>query len=221
MLASVTGQLTSAIGDHGVYAVFLLMAIDAIFPAASEVVMLYAGALASGAFAGEQVVLFGKTIPSGFWAFVVMVAAGTLGYLVGAIGGWAIGVYGGRPYLERHGRWLHLSPPQLDRAERWFDRWDDRAVFLGRIVPIARSFISIPAGVFRMRLRPYAWLTLAGSTIWCLVFAGAGYALGDNYERFDKALRYVDYLVVLAAAALIVLWLVRRRRTAGARKSAG
>ena len=80
MLASVSGQITSLIGNHGVYAVFLLMAIDAVFPAASEVVMLYAGALASGAFAGEQVVLFGKVIPSGFWAFVVMVLAGTIGY---------------------------------------------------------------------------------------------------------------------------------------------
>jgi len=212
VLASVTGQLTSAIGNHGVYAVFILMAIDAIFPVASEVVMLYAGALASGAFAGEEVVLFGKTIPSGFWAFLVMVLAGTLGYTLGAVGGWAIGDYGGRPYLERHGRWLHLSPPQLEKAERWFDRWEDKAVFLGRIVPIARSFISIPAGVFRMPLRPYTWLTLAGSTIWCLVFAGAGYALGDNYERFDRALRDVDYLVVVAVVALVGVWLVRRRR---------
>ena len=220
MLASVTGQLTTAIGNHGVYAVFFLMAIDAVFPAASEVVMLYAGALASGAFAGEQVVLFGKVIPYGFWAFVVMVLAGTLGYTLGAIGGWAIGDYGGRPYLERHGRWLHLSPPQLEKAERWFDRWDDKAVFLGRIVPIARSFISIPAGVFRMPLRPYTWLTLAGSTIWCLVFAGAGYALGDNYAKFDKALRYVDYLVVVAVVALVVVWIVRRRRR-GARKNGG
>jgi membrane protein DedA with SNARE-associated domain len=220
VLASVTGQLTSAIGNHGVYAVFFLMAIDAVFPAASEVVMLYAGALASGAFAGEQVVLFGKVIPSGFWAFVVMVLAGTLGYTLGAVGGWAIGDYGGRPYLERHGRWLHLSPPQLEKAERWFDRWDDKAVFLGRIVPIARSFISIPAGVFRMPLRPYTWLTLAGSTIWCLVFAGAGYALGDNYEKFDKALRYVDYLIVVAVVALVAVWLVRRRRR-GARNNGG
>ena len=215
MLASVTGQLTSAIGNHGVYAVFVLMAIDAVFPAASEVVMLYAGALASGAFAGEEVVLFGKTIPYGFWSFLVMVLAGTLGYTLGAIGGWAIGIKGGRPYLERHGRWLHLGPGQLEKAERWFDRWGDRSVFIGRIVPIARSFISIPAGVFRMPLRPYTWLTLAGSTIWCLAFAGAGYALGDNYAKFDKALRYVDYLVVVAVVALVGAWLWRRRRPSG------
>jgi membrane protein DedA with SNARE-associated domain len=212
VLASVSGQITSLIGNHGVYAVFLLMALDAVFPAASEVVMLYAGALASGAFAGEEVVLFGKVIPSGFWAFIVMVLAGTIGYTLGAIGGWAIGDYGGRPYLERHGRWLHLSPPQLEKAERWFDRWDDKAVFLGRIVPIARSFISIPAGVFRMPLRPYTWLTLAGSTIWCLVFAGVGYALGANYNKFESEFRYFDDVVVALVAALVVVWLVRRLR---------
>lgn len=212
MLASVTGQLTSLIGNHGVYAVFVLMAVDAVFPAASEVVMLYAGALASGAFAGEHVVLFGKGISSGFWAFVVMALAGTLGYTLGAIGGWAIGDYGGRPYLDLHGRWLHLSPPQLERAERWFDRWDNWAVFLGRITPIARSFISIPAGVLRMPLRPYTWLTLAGSTIWCLAFAGAGYGVGANYERVHSAFRYVDYVVVVTVAVIVAVWLVRRVR---------
>jgi membrane protein DedA with SNARE-associated domain len=215
VLASVTGQLTSLIGNHGVYAVFLLMAIDAVFPAASEVVMLYAGALASGAFPDQQIVLFGKVIPYGFWAFLVMVLAGTLGYTAGSIGGWAIGIYGGRPYLERHGRWLHLSPSQLLRAERWFDRWGDWAVFVGRIVPVARSFISIPAGVFRMPLRPYTWYTLAGSTLWCLAFAGVGYALGANYERVHSAFRYVDYLVVAAVVAGIAFWVVRRRRTSG------
>ena len=212
MLASVTGQLTSLIGNHGVYAVFGLMALDAVFPAASEVVMLYAGALASGAFAGQHVVLFGKEIPTGFWSYAVMVLAGAIGYTLGAIGGWAIGYYGGRPYLERHGRWLHVSPPQLERAERWFDRWDRWGVFLGRIVPIARSFISIPAGVFRMSFRPYVWLTFAGSLIWCLAFAGAGWALGDNYERFHSAFRYLDYLVVAAVVVLAIVWIANRRR---------
>ena len=83
-VAGVTSSLTSLIGDHGVYAVFLLMAIDAVFPAASELVMVYAGALAAGAFAGEHVVLFGTTVSSHFWGFVVMALAGTLGYLVGS-----------------------------------------------------------------------------------------------------------------------------------------
>jgi len=143
-VAGVTSSLTSLIGNHGVYAVFGLMAIDAVFPAASELVMVYAGALAAGAFAGQHVDLFGARISSHGGAFVVMALSGAVGYLVGAIAGWAIGLYGGRPLLERRGRWLHLSGENLDRAERWFDRWDDLAVLIGRVTPVVRSFISIP-----------------------------------------------------------------------------
>ena len=84
-------------------------------------------------------------------AYVAVALAGTIGYTLGAIVGWAIGVYGGRPYLERHGRWLHLDEEKLDRAERWFERWEDWAVFLGRLTPVIRSFVSIPAGVSRCR----------------------------------------------------------------------
>src|SRR5207237_4028461 len=141
MLASVTGSITSLIGDHGVYAVFLLMAIDAVFPAASELVMLYAGALAAAAFSGQHVVLSGGRISSHAAAYVVMALAGTLGYLVGAVAGWAIGLCGGRPLLERRGRLFHLGPDRLDRAERWFERWDDLAVLIGRLTPVVRSFV--------------------------------------------------------------------------------
>src|SRR5712691_3866453 len=101
LVASLTHSITTAIGNHGVYAVFGLMALDAVFPAASELVMVYAGALAAGAFAGQHVTLFGSRISSHFGAYVVMALAGTTGYLVGAIVGWAIGVAGGRPLLER------------------------------------------------------------------------------------------------------------------------
>ena len=93
--------------------------------------------------------------------------------------GWAIGFYGGRPYLERHGRWLHLDERKLDRAERWFERWEDWAVFLGRVTPVVRSFVSIPAGVFEARFVRYTLLTLLGSAIWCFAFAAAGYAAGE------------------------------------------
>ena len=141
MLASVSGSITTFVGDHGVYAVFLLMAIDAVFPAASELVMVYAGAVASGAFASQHVVLFGNTIDSHGWAYVTMALAGTLGYLVGSIAGWGIGRYGGRPFVERRGPLLHLGPGQLERAERWFDRHDRWAVLLGRITPVVRSFV--------------------------------------------------------------------------------
>ena len=155
LLASITGSvtdwLTSLIGDYGLYAVFLLMVIDAVLPAASELVMLYAGALAAGAFPGQDVVLFGSEI-EGFWAYFAMSMAGVVGNTVGSVIGWWIGYYGGRPLIERHGRWLHLGPENVERAEKWFERWGDWAVFLGRVTPVVRSFVSIPAGVAKMPL---------------------------------------------------------------------
>lgn len=211
-VAGVTSSLTSLIGDHGVYAIFVLMAIDAVFPAASELVMVYGGALAAGAFAGQHVVVFGHRIDSHFWAYVAVALAGTLGYLAGAIVGWAIGIYGGRPLLERHGRWFHLSSENLDRAERWFDRWQDLAVLVGRVTPVIRSFISIPAGVFETPFVRYTLLTAIGSAIWAFAFAGIGWAAGRSYERFHHDFGYVEYAVVAAILMLLAFWIYRRVR---------
>ena len=215
ILSEITDAVTGVIGDYGLYAVFLLMAIDAVFPAASEVVMVYAGAVAAGAFAGQSVTLFGYEFADGLPAYVAMSLAGTIGYLLGAIAGWAIGDYGGRPYLERHGRWLHLNEAKLDRAETWFDRRGSWAVFLGRITPVVRSFISVPAGVFRSPFRPYVALTALGSAIWCFAFAGAGWAAGESWEEFHQSFKLVDYAVVglvVAGVALLGWKLMRRRR---------
>jgi membrane protein DedA with SNARE-associated domain len=142
-----------------------------------------------------------------------MILAGTLGYTLGSLAGWAIGIYGGRPFLERHGRWFHLSHGQLERAERWFERFGNLAVLLGRITPIARSFISIPAGVFRARLFSYTVLTLIGSTIWCLAFQSVGFALGTRWEEFQRSFHYVDYGVVAVFVALVALIILRRWRS--------
>jgi membrane protein DedA with SNARE-associated domain len=217
-LSDFTDWITEVVGNHGLYAVFVLMLIDAVFPAASELVMVYAGAIASGAIAGQSVSLFGHDFQSGLPAYLAMAIAGTVGYLVGSILGWGTGDYLGRPWLERHGRWLHLNAEKLDRAERWFERWEEWAVFLGRITPVMRSFISVPAGVFRARFAPYVWLTLLGSAIWCFAFAGAGWAAGANWEQIDEAFHYVEYVilagVVVAAVGFVWYRLKRRRRPA-------
>ena len=219
ILSGITDAVTTAIGDYGLYAVFVLMFVDAVFPAASEVVMVYAGAVAAGTFAGQDVVLFGETIDDGFPAYVAMALAGTIGYTLGAMGGWAIGLYGGRPYVERHGRWLHLNTEKLDRAERWFERWEDWAVFLGRLTPVVRSFVSIPAGVMETPFVRYSLLTLAGSAIWCFGFAGIGYAVGENWEDFHHSFRYVEYAVVVAVGVAVVWLGVRYRRRRRAEES--
>ena len=206
MLASVSGSITSFVGDHGVYAVFILLAVGAVLPAASELVLLYAGALASGAFASQHVVLFGHRIDSGGWAYVTMALAGALGYVVGSVAGWAIGRYGGRPFVERHGRLLHVSEARLGRAERWFDRHDRWAVLLGTITPFVRSFVAIPAGLFRVRLGRFVLWATIGSLVFAFAFTGIGYAVGSHYERIH---RFVD-LALLAGAAALVLYLVFR-----------
>jgi membrane protein DedA with SNARE-associated domain len=224
VLSGITEAITSTIGDYGLYAVFGLMLIDAVLPAASEVVMVYGGALASGAFAGQNVTFFGATVEEGLPAYLAIALAGTVGYTIGAIGGWAIGLFGGRPYLERHGRWLHLDERKLERAERWFDRWGDWGVFLGRVTPVVRSFVSIPAGVLEARLGRYSALTLLGSAIWCFAFAGAGYAAGESWEDFHHAFRYVEYLVaaaIVAFAAWLVWRRVRKRRRLAEESSRG
>jgi membrane protein DedA with SNARE-associated domain len=209
LVASITERVTDFVGNHGIYAVFGLMLIDAVFPAASELVMVYGGALAVGAIPGGQIVLFGHPIHSDFWGFVAVSLAGTLGYLIGSMIGWGIGAYGGRPLIEGRGRWLHLTPENFARAEAWFDRRGDSAVFIGRLTPVVRSFISIPAGVFRSPFGRYTLLTLAGSAIWCFVFAGIGWGVGTSYRRVHEEFRWVDYAVI-AAIVFVAAWLVFR-----------
>jgi membrane protein DedA with SNARE-associated domain len=204
--------VTSFLADYGVFAILVLMAIDAVFPAASELVMLYGGALASGALTHELHVFGWHT--TGLGAYIVVVAAGIVGYQVGAVVGWWAGIRGGRRLLAEHGKWFHLTPDTLDRAERWFQRWQGWAVLVGRVTPVARSFISIPAGIFEVDFRRYNVLTLIGNGIWCAVLAAIGWAIGANYKTFDHDFRYLEIAVVAGIVLLAAYWVLRRRRAA-------
>jgi membrane protein DedA with SNARE-associated domain len=212
ILSEITHAVTTVVGDYGLYAVFLIMLVDAVLPAASEPVMVYGGAVAAGAFPTQDVVLFGTELESGLPAYLGIALAGTIGYTLGSIGGWAIGLYGGRPFVERRGRWLHVDEHKLERAESWFERWGDAFVFFGRVTPVVRSFVAIPAGIARMPLGRYTLLTLLGSAIWCFALAGIGWALGANWERFHEAFHYADY-AVLAVILIGLAWLGLRWRS--------
>ncbi len=224
VLASISSSITHWIAENGVYAVFALMALDALLPVGGELVMLFAGALASGSVAAGHVTLFGASLASGGESYVVLALAGTIGYLFGAIAGWAIGRYGGRTLVERHGSRLHVDAAAFARAERWFQRFGLWAVLLGRITPVIRSFISIPAGVFRAPLARYSALTSIGSAIWCFAFAGAGWALGGSWESFHKSFGHVDLVVAAALVAAVALlgvrWLRGRHRRGAANPAA-
>ncbi len=212
VVASITSSFTAQVANHGVYAVFGLLALGAVFPAASELVALVGGAVAAGVFAGTTgISLFGAHIGLGAWAYVVLAIAASLGYLAGAFVGWLIGRFGGRELLEVHGRWLHVTPARLDRADAWFERWGRPGVLLGTMIPVVRSFIAIPAGIFEMPLPSFLGLTLIGSTIWSFAFTGAGYGLGSSYRTFDHDFKYVEYAIV-AAALLLAAYLVYRWR---------
>ncbi len=216
--ATVTTQLTDWVAQHGVYAVFVLMAIDALLPIGGELVMLYAGVVAAGAVSKVTVSVFGISLASGAVSYVALALAGSFGYLLGAVLGWGIGARGGRPLIERHGRWLHLSPEAFGRAERWFARFGPRAVFLGRLTPLVRSFISVPAGVLGSPIVSYTVLTLLGSLIWCFAFAGVGWAVGGQWETVHHDFRYADYVVLAGVLAMLVAMVaIRRRRTSAVR----
>lgn len=208
VLASLSGSVTHQIATHGVYAIFVLMALDAVFPAASELVMLFAGALAAGAVA-TTVTVAGQRVSHGLPAYLVVASAGTLGYLAGAMIGWGVGRGGGRTLIERHGALLHLRADRFARAERWFKRWGALGVLVGRITPLVRSFVSIPAGVLGMPFAPYTLLTLLGSAIWAFAIAGIGWALGSRYSHFDHSFRYVEYAVVALFGTALAALLLR------------
>jgi membrane protein DedA with SNARE-associated domain len=156
-------------------------------------------------------VLFGWQVPQGWQSFLVISLAGTIGYSIGSAAGWLIGDYGGRPLIDRYGRWFHLGEERFARAERWFERWGSWAVFIGRITPVARSFVSIPAGVFRHPVGRYTLLTAVGSTLWCFAFAGIGWGAGASYESFHDRFRYVEYAIAGAIVAGVVVLVLRRR----------
>lgn len=200
--------MTSFIGDHGLLAVFVLMTVAAVFPAASELTMVYGGALASGGVAGK-IALFGHRFPSGWQAFLAVAITGLVANALGGVGGWLIGAYGGQPLLERYGRYAHIGPERVARAERWFARFEGFAVPLGFATPLVRSFVAIPAGMFELPLRRFLAPALIGIAAFCFAAAGVGWALGASWHAARGDLDYLDAAVAVIVAA-VVAWLVAR-----------
>jgi membrane protein DedA with SNARE-associated domain len=205
VLASLTDPLVQfavdVIDKLGLPGIFALMTAEsACLPIPSEGTMLFAG--------------FG--VAKGDYTLFAITAAGVLGNLVGSWIAYAIGYYGRVDILERYGTKLHIKPSHLAWADRWFERYGDATVFFSRLLPIIRTFISLPAGVARMPFWRFTTLTLLGCIPWVFLLAFIGKQAGDNWNQWKDNLHYVDYAVV-AAVVLGVIWLlVRRRRGTGA-----
>ena len=160
--------------------------------------------------------LAGYEVERGGLSFVGVVLVATLGSLVGAYVLYALGRWGGRGVVLRFGRVLRVGERELDRADRWFERWGDRVVLGGRVVPLARSVVSIPAGTMRMPLLRFTVLTTIGSLVWNLVLVGAGYQLGARWEEVSRLVSgYSTVVYGLFAVGLVAvaIWLWRRRRS--------
>jgi membrane protein DedA with SNARE-associated domain len=138
---------------------------------------------------------------------------GALGNLIGSLAAYAVGAWGGRPLLLRYGRYFLITRHEVEQAERWFARYGDRAVFISRVLPVIRTFISLPAGIARMNIWRFSILTFVGSFPWSLGLAWAGFLLGENWERIREWMRPADIPILIVLAALVAWYIYRRVRT--------
>ncbi|MEA2391084.1 MAG: hypothetical protein QOK31_1193 [Solirubrobacteraceae bacterium] len=200
-LASITGPLvdfaTKFIDDVGLAGLFVLMTLEsACIPIPSEATMLFAG----------------FDVSKGKWSLFEITLVGSVANLVGSWIAYAIGYFGRIELLEKHGRKLHISSGQLARADRWFERYGSAAVFFSRMLPIVRTFISLPAGVARMPFWRFSALTFLGCVPWVFALGFIGKQVGSNWESWRHSLEYFDYAVGGLIVVGVVYLLVRRGR---------
>jgi membrane protein DedA with SNARE-associated domain len=138
---------------------------------------------------------------------------GALGNLIGSLAAYAVGAWGGRPLLLRYGRYVLIPRHEVEQAERWFARYGDWAVLVSRVLPVVRTFISLPAGIARMNVWRFSILTFVGSFPWSLGLAWAGFVLGENWERIREWMRPADIPILIVLAALVAWYIYRRVRT--------
>ena len=192
------------IATYGYLAIFVLMAAEsACIPVPSELIMTFAGALAAGAVPGVHLNLIG------------VIAAGVAGNLVGSYVAYAVGRYGGQPALRRWGKRIWLRDHDIDRATAWFDRHGPRAVLIGRVLPVIRTFISLPAGIAGMDPVRFGIYTVIGCIPWTAALAYAGYAVGANYQSIVNGFQgptYIIAAVVIITLAILVWRYIRRRK---------
>lgn len=177
----------------GWFGVILAMAIEsACIPLPSEVIMPLAGWL----IVADRHLSWGGILEASFW--------GAVGNLIGGLFAYAVGAWGGRRLVVRYGRWILISHADLDRADHWFTRWGELTVFISRLLPVARTFISFPAGVTRMPIWRFMLYTFVGTFIWCIPLTAVGYYWGPQWESFRNRSQYVDDAIAVVIVLLII-----------------
>jgi membrane protein DedA with SNARE-associated domain len=183
--------------------VVLLMAIEsACIPLPSELIMPLAGWMLI------------ESPGLSIWYIVLAGFCGAIGNVLGSLVAYAVGAWGGLPFLHRYGKYLLISHHDLDRANRWFAKYGDWITFLSRLLPAIRTFISFPAGIARMPIGKFSLYAFLGSFIWSVALTWGGYILGQNWERIRELMRPFDYPIIGIVVCLIIvfIWLRLRRR---------
>jgi membrane protein DedA with SNARE-associated domain len=192
--------LNSLYGAVGYVGVMIAMAIEsAMIPLPSELILPYAGFLVSDPTKLEP-------LTKGPWAFWIVVIAATIGNTVGSLIAYAIGAWGGRPFLERWGKYLLIRHHEIELAEHFFDKYGAATAFFSRLLPVVRTFISFPAGVARMPLGRFIAYSTAGAFLWSILLVWAGTQLGERWEDIRHALQPFDLLIAVAVVALVVIF---------------
>lgn len=207
--------LESLYGAVGYLGVLLAMAIEsAMIPLPSELILPFAGFLVS---APTQI----EPITGQPWSFWIVVVVGTIGNTLGSLIAYAIGAYGGRPFLERYGKYLLIREHEIEIADRFFARWGAQTAFFSRLLPIVRTFISFPAGVARMDLRKFVAYSTAGAFLWSTALVWAGVQLGANWTEIRALLQPFDLAIAVSVVvlAVVLLWLRLGRPIPGRRRA--
>ena len=213
-MGTMTHTLTNFLFDYSYFAIFILSFISSMgIPAGSELAIIGGGALASGEV--HKLLADGTQAPHEFFhlsLFVVILLA-TLGEVLGSIAGYLIGYYGGRPIVDKWGKYLLLTHKDLDRAEAWFERHGEPLVVFGRFIPLVRSFISFAAGLAEMAFAKFVIFTVIGCAAWCTGLSLLGYSLGGTYDHVQKSFSYATYVIAFLAVVAVAFLVWHRFRT--------
>ena len=197
IIETLSNFIISVIEQLGYGGVFVGMTMESCgLPIPSEVIMPFAG----------------YVVWEGGLTLVGITLAGTLGCLAGSLIAYYIGLWGGRPLLERYGKYVLIRKSELDRADKWFERYGDSAVFIGRLLPVVRTFISFPAGIVHMDVKKFSLYTVLGSLPWCFGLAYIGVLLGPHWEDIEGLFIYLDILVIVGIIGLVAYLIYHRER---------
>jgi membrane protein DedA with SNARE-associated domain len=197
IIETLSNFIISVIEQLGYAGVFVGMTLESCgLPIPSEVIMPFAG----------------YVVWEGGLTLIGITLAGTLGCLAGSLIAYYIGLWGGRPLLERYGKYVLIRKRELDLADKWFEKYGDRAVFVSRLLPVVRTYISFPAGIVNMDVKKFSVYTVLGSLLWCFGLAYIGVLLGPHWEDIKGLFRYLDVAVIVGIIALIAYLIYHRER---------